>query len=115
MELDHWSQISKSIRFKIDLFDEIFDEDVDSNLTSSMDLEDSQPDTMKLGGSFKSGHIVLGSVQKCCLLKQVADAHADDPAFTRFDNNFRQNSPRNSVMKKWIYCLTQVKLCVFKF
>ena len=82
MELDQWSWISKSIRFKIDLFDEKFDEDVD------VSMEDSQPDTMKPGGSFKSGHIVLGAVQKCCLLKEIAAAHADDPAFTLFQYKF---------------------------
>ena len=83
MELDHWSQISKSIRFKINIFDGKF-EDVD------VSMEDSRPDTMKPGGSFKSGHIVLGAVQKHCLLKQIAAAHADDPAFTQFQNKFSQ-------------------------
>ena len=84
MELDQWSRISKSIRFKIDVVDGKFNEDVD------VDMEDSQPDTMKLGGSFKSGHIVLGAVQKRCLLNQIAAAHADDPAFTRFQYKFSQ-------------------------
>jgi hypothetical protein len=84
MELDHWSQLSKSIRFKIDVFDEN-NEDVDV-----MELEDSRPDTMKPGGSFRSGHIVLGAVQKRCSLKQIADDHADDPAFTRFHSKFGQ-------------------------
>jgi hypothetical protein len=84
MELDHWSQISKSIRFKIDLFDGKFDEDDD------FDMEDSRPETMKQGGSFKSGHIFLGAVQKRCSLQEIADAHPDDPAFTRFRHKFRQ-------------------------
>lgn len=85
MELDHWSRISKSIRFKIDTFDEKFDED-----SIDISMEDSRPDTMKLGGSFKSGHIVLGAVQKRCMLKEIAAAHVDDPAFTRFQYKFRQ-------------------------
>jgi hypothetical protein len=82
MELDQWSRISKSIRFKIDVIDGRFDEDADVN------MEDSRPDTIKPGGSFKSGHIVLGAVQKRCLLKEIAAAHADDPAFTRFQYKF---------------------------
>jgi hypothetical protein len=45
---------------------------------------------MKQGGSFKSGHIFLGAVQKRCSLQQIADAHPDDPAFTRFQHKFRQ-------------------------
>lgn len=65
-------------------------------------MQDPRPDTMKLGGSFKSGHVVLGAVQKCCLLKQIAAAHADDPAFTQFQYNsvnlFKQTS-LNSVMQ----------------
>jgi hypothetical protein len=84
MELDQWSRISKSIRFKIDVIDGKFDEDVD------VSLEDSKPDTMKLGGSFKSDHIFLGAVQKRCSLKQIEAAHADDPAFTRFQYKFGQ-------------------------
>jgi hypothetical protein len=88
MELDHWSQLSKSIRFKIDIFDEKNNEDLDVDV--SKELEDSRPDTMKPGGSFKSGHIVLGAVQKRCSLKQIADDHADDPAFTRLHSKFGQ-------------------------
>jgi len=84
MELDQWSRISKSIRFKIDLFDGKFDEDLE------IGMEDSRPETMKPGGSFKAGHIVLGAVQKRCSLKQIAGAHADDPAFTRFQYKFSQ-------------------------
>jgi hypothetical protein len=86
MELDHWSRISKSIQFKIDLFDGKFNEDDDVGMEDS----DSRPETMKQGGSFKSGHIFLGAVQKRCSLKQIADAHPDDPAFTRFQHKFRQ-------------------------
>jgi hypothetical protein len=86
MELDQWSRISKSIRFKIDIFDGKFDEDSDVDVG----MEDSRPDTMKPGGSFKSGHIVLGAVQKRCSLKDIAAAHEDDPAFTRFQYKFSQ-------------------------
>jgi hypothetical protein len=82
MELDQWSRISKSIRFRIDVFDGKFDDDNDVN------MEDSRPDTMKLGGSFKSGNIVLGAVQKRRLLKEIAVEHADDPAFTGFQHKF---------------------------
>lgn len=85
MELDQWSRISKSIRFKIDIFDGSFDKDVGVGV-----MEDSRPDTLKPGGSFKSGHIVLGAVQKRCLLKEIAAAHTDDPAFTRFQYKFSQ-------------------------
>ena len=86
MELEQWSQISKSIRFKIDLFDGKFDDDVGVG----MPVVDSWPGAMKLGGSFKSGHIFLGAVQKRCLLKEITAAHADDPAFLRFWYKFSQ-------------------------
>jgi hypothetical protein len=38
MELDQWSRISKSIRFKIDLFDGKFDEDDDQSVWRIPDL-----------------------------------------------------------------------------
>ena len=81
-----WSQVSQLIWFKIDVFDE------NLKFTNSDDAEtekeDSQPDTMKQGGSFKIGHVTLGAVQKPSSFEQVSAAHKDDPAFSNFHNKF---------------------------
>ncbi|KAF8961518.1 hypothetical protein BDZ97DRAFT_1921202 [Flammula alnicola] len=78
MHIDHRWRISKLIRFQIDLYDGKFNEDPE------VDIEDSRPDTMKPGSSFKCRHIIFGAVQKRCSFKDISAAHADDPAFTRF-------------------------------
>jgi hypothetical protein len=83
MILYQWSQVSQLIRFKIDAFDEEFADDPEA------EKEDSQPDTMKQGSSFKCGHIVLGAVQKHSSFEQVSAAHMHDPAFSHFYNKFR--------------------------
>jgi hypothetical protein len=78
-----WSQVSQFIRFKINVFDEEFADDPEA------EKEDSRPDTIKHGGSFKCGHIVLGAVQKHSSFQQVSAAHLHDPAFSHFYNRFR--------------------------
>lgn len=85
MTIYQWTQVSQLIRFKIDIFDKEFDD-----LEAETQLEDSRPDTMKQGGSFKLGHIVLGSVQKQTSFEEVSAAHKNDPAFSNFFNRFRQ-------------------------
>ena len=84
MIIYQWTQVSQLIRFKIDIFDEKIDKDLEA------EMEDSRPDTMKQGGSFKVGHIVLGAVQKRSSFEQVSAAHKDDPAFSHFYNKFCQ-------------------------
>jgi hypothetical protein len=84
MIIYQWSQVSQLIRFKIDVFDEKFDNDPEA------EIENSRPDTMKPGGSFKVGHIILGAVQKHTSFEQVSATHKDDPAFSNFYNKFRQ-------------------------
>jgi hypothetical protein len=84
MIVHQWSQVSQLIRFKIDMFDEKFNND------SEAEIEDSRPDTMKQGGSFKVGHIILGAMQKHSSFEQVSAAHKDDPAFSHFHNRFCQ-------------------------
>jgi hypothetical protein len=84
MILYQWSQVSQLIRFKIDAFDEKV------RVADDAEEEDSRPDTMKQGGSFKIGHIILGAVQKPSSFEQVSAAHKDDPAFSHFYNRFRQ-------------------------
>lgn len=83
MIMYQWSQVSQLIRFKIDVFDEKFANDAEA------EKEDSRPDTMKQGGSFKIGHIILGAVQKPSSFEQVSAGHKDDPAFSHFHNKFR--------------------------
>jgi hypothetical protein len=83
MIIHQWSQISQLIRFKIDVFDGRFDNDLEA------EIEDSRPDTMKQGGSFKVGHIILGAVQKHSSFEEVSAAHKDDPAFSHFHSRFR--------------------------
>jgi hypothetical protein len=84
MCIDQWSRISQSIRFKVDLANGKFSED-----DLEVDVEDSQPDTMKQGGFFTVGHIILGAVQKHHYsLWQVLDTWAADPAFTRLHSKF---------------------------
>ena len=83
MIIHQWSQVSQLIRFKIDIFDEKLDDDPEA------EIKDSRPDTMKKGGSFKVGHIILGAVQKHSSFEQVSAAHKDDPAFSHFHNKFR--------------------------
>lgn len=85
MTIYQWTQVSQLIRFKIDIFDKKFDD-----FEAEMQLEDSRPDTMKQGGSFKLGHIVLGSMQKQTSFEEVSAAHKNDPAFSHFYNRFRQ-------------------------
>lgn len=86
MRIDQWSRISQSIRFKVDLADGKFSED-----DLEVNVEDSQPDTIKRGGSFTVGHIILGAVQKHRYsLQQVSATCADDPAFTRLHGKFSQ-------------------------
>jgi hypothetical protein len=77
------SQVSQLIRFKIDVFDDKFDNDPEA------EFEDSRPDTLKQGGSFKVGHIILGAVQKLCSFEQVSADHKEDPAFSHFYSRFR--------------------------
>ena len=79
MIIYQWSQVSQHIQFMIDVFDENFDDP-----EAEMPVEDSWPDTMKQGGSFKLGHIILGAVQKPTSFEQVSAAHNDDPAFSQF-------------------------------
>jgi hypothetical protein len=83
MIIYQWTQVSQFIRFKIDIFDEKVDD-------LEAEMQDSRPDTMKQGGSFKIGHIVLGSVQKQTSFEDVSAAHKNDPAFSRFYSRFRQ-------------------------
>jgi hypothetical protein len=85
MIIYQWSQVSQLIRFKIDVFDarEEFADDPEA------EKEDSRPNTMKQGSSFKCGHIVLGAVQKQSSFEQVSAAHMDDSAFSHFYHKFR--------------------------
>ena len=83
MIIYQWMQVSQLIRFKIDVLDETFDD-------SEAEMQDSRPDTMKQGGSFKIDHIVLGAVQKQTSFEQVSAAHKNDPAFSHFYSRFRQ-------------------------
>jgi hypothetical protein len=83
MIFHQWSQVSQLIRFRIDAFDEEFADDPEA------EKEDSRPDTMKQGGSFKCGHIVLGAVQKHSSFELVSAAHLHDPAFSHFYHRFR--------------------------
>ena len=85
MIIYQWSQVSQHIQFMIDVFDENFDDP-----EAEMPVEDYQPDTMKQGGSFKLGHIILGAVQKPTSFKRVSAAHNDDPAFSQFYGKFCQ-------------------------
>ena len=85
MTIYQWTRVSQLIRFKIDIFDKKFDD-----FEAEMQVEDSRPDTMKQGGSFKLGHIVLGSVQKETSFEEVSAAHKTDPAFSNFYNRFQQ-------------------------
>lgn len=82
MTIYQWSQVSQLIRFKINAFDAKLDDDAEA------EMEDSRPGTMKQGGSFKLGHIVLGSVQKPTSFEQVSEAHNDDLAFSHFYRRF---------------------------
>lgn len=78
------SLVSRFTRFKIDTFDADSDDAVDEV------MEDSRPSTMKQGGSFKAGHIILGSVQKPVSFEEVSAAHSNDPAFSHFYRKFSQ-------------------------
>ena len=84
MCISQWSQISQFIRFQIDVFDEKFTDDPE------VEMEDSQPDTMKQGSSFKLGHIFLGAMQKHCSFEQISVTHANDLAFSQYENRFSQ-------------------------
>lgn len=75
------SLVSRLIRFRIDTFEANLDDD-------EVEMEDSRPSTMKQGGSFKVGHIILGSVQKPVSFEEVSAAHSNDPAFSNFYNKF---------------------------
>lgn len=79
------SQVSQLIRFRIDVFDDNFNDHLDPEA----EIEDSPPDTMKQGGSFRVDHIILGAVQKHSSFEQVSAAHMDDPGFSHFYNKFR--------------------------
>lgn len=83
MTIHQWSQVSQLIRFKIDDFDGKFANDPEA------EMEDSRPETIKQGGSFKLGHVVLGAVQKSTSFEQISAAHKDDSAFSQFHNKFR--------------------------
>ena len=78
------SLVSWFTRFKIDTFD------ADSDDAVNEVMEDSQSSTMKQGGSFKAGHIILGSVQKPVSFEEVSAAHSNDPAFSHFYRKFSQ-------------------------
>ena len=75
------SLVLRLIRFKIDAFDANLDDD-------EVEMEDSRPSTMKQGGSFKAGHIILGSVQKPVSFEEVSAAHNNNPAFSHFYGRF---------------------------
>ena len=75
------SLVSRLIRFRIDTFEANLDDD-------EVEMEDSRPSTMKQGGSFKVGHIILGSVQKPVSFEEVSAAQNNDPAFSHFCSRF---------------------------
>jgi len=83
MTIYQWSRVSQLIRFKIDVFDKKFED-------PEAEMDNSRPDTLKPGGSFKLGHIILGAVQKPSSFEQVSATHKDDPAFSNFHSRFRQ-------------------------
>jgi hypothetical protein len=83
MTIYQWSRVSQLIRFKIDAFDANLDD-------TEAEMEDSQPDTMKKGGSYKVGDIILGSVQKPVSFEEVSATHNNDPAFSQFYRKFSQ-------------------------
>ena len=53
-------------------------------------MEDYQPDTMKQARSFKLGHNILGTIHKHCSFEQISVTHANNPAFSQFQNGFSQ-------------------------
>jgi hypothetical protein len=81
MRTYEWSCAMKSIRSQVDRYDEDLEGRDGDNI--GKDLNASKTSIVK------QGNITLGSMQKRCLLKDIAAAHSKDSAFSLFERKFR--------------------------